>query len=667
MRRDLSMGWRVQGFINAFAVRSPLPVIGRAKKASVPAALSATTWVDHCPSPAAAVDAEGRVTAANAAFAACMSCGATRLAGEELATWAIDPPALRDFLREDCGSTREFWLRAGDGSERRLEMSLGKRAIGRDRLLTAVDVTERRAELETAQQENERFRDIVSIGGGTFYEINAELTQIRIWECIGGTLAIRERRVKYPDDTFDLSFNPEGVADAMKRYAARQPVTLLFRVPNTEGKEIYRLGRSVPFYDHQGQYQGRRGVSVDVTAQVVAESALRDNEAQLRLAREHLEHAQRVAATGSSERDLVTGTIVWSEEMYHLAGVERASFVLTDANIFGLVHEEDRERMTSVVVTGRKGIRPAPTEFRLRRPGGEIRTLYCETDVIQDTAGKPVRVLTVFKDVTELRAAERRQQEMEQQFLHAQKLESLGTLAGGVAHELNNMLVPMLALAKLTARRLPEGSRDQRNVTTILKASERARDLVKQILAFGRKETPMRRSVDVAELTREAMRMLRLSVPSTIRVVEAIEAVPPILADPGQLHQIITNLVGNAAQAIGGRLGTITIEVTARACGEVSIGSEEAHTGIIRLSVSDTGCGMDEATQARVFEPFFTTKAVGQGTGLGLSVVHGIVTQHGGHMSVKSRLGEGTRFDVFLPRLTSEAAVRPETSELVIP
>jgi signal transduction histidine kinase len=142
---------------------------------------------------------------------------------------------------------------------------------------------------------------------------------------------------------------------------------------------------------------------------------------------------------------------------------------------------------------------------------------------------------------------------------------------------------------------------------------------------------------------RDSLKMIRASIPATIDIAEAIEAVPPVLGDPSQLHQIVINFVVNASQAIGDRMGTITVSLAA------AVPAEERGHSWICLSVRDTGCGMDEATRQRVFEPFFTTKPVGVGTGLGLSVVHGIVVQHGGRVTVESSVGLGTRFDVCLP------------------
>jgi PAS domain S-box-containing protein len=375
---------------------------------------------------------------------------------------------------------------------------------------------------------------------------------------------------------------------------------------------------------------------------------------------EQLARAQRVAATGSAEYDLATGVEEWSKEMYRLWGIDDPqSFLLTEENILATVHPEDRERVRAVRTTQRAGRRTRPGEFRILRPDGEVKTLYAEIDIQRDTAGQPFRVMSIVKDVTALRHAEQRQKEMQQQLLQAQKLEAMGTLAGGVAHELNNTLVPVLGLAKMTIKRLPEGSREQSNLVTILRAGEKARDLVARIVAFSRKEMPTRVEIDLATLTRDTLSLMRHSLPPTITLAERIEPVSPILGDPGQLPQIIINLVMNAVQATPARTGTVTIEVAA-ASGEKLLQMPERTPGAaVRLSVVDRGSGMDKATRARIFEPFFTTKTVGEGVGLGLSVVHGIVTQHGGSIATDSEPGHGTRFDVYLPAADAVGAGNP--------
>ena len=247
-------------------------------------------------------------------------------------------------------------------------------------------------------------------------------------------------------------------------------------------------------------------------------------------------------------------------------------------------------------------------------------------------------------DITALKRAEEQRRALERQLQHSQRLESLGTLAGGVAHELNNTLVPIVALAKLLLEEVGEDQASRQDLETIATAGERARDLVKQILAFSRKQEAVRQPFDAAQIVHEALSMLRRSLPATIAIVEQIKQVPPLIGDAGGLQQVLVNLVTNAAQAIGSSKGVITVSV--------DIQEEEVH-----LAVADTGCGMDAKTMERMFEPFFTTKEVGEGTGLGLSVMHGIVVGHGGRIAVDSAPGKGTRFDLFFPVAAAEERV----------
>ena len=257
----------------------------------------------------------------------------------------------------------------------------------------------------------------------------------------------------------------------------------------------------------------------------------------------------------------------------------------------------------------------------------------------------------VWTDITSLKNAETQQRELESQLRHTQRLEALGTLAGGVAHELNNTLQPILAFSKIALNKLPPDGVERRRMELIYNASIRGRDLVSKILAFSRKERAPSGSVlfSPAAPVREALAMLRSGVPTSIALIDDIEDVPPILGDPSQLHQVVVNLVTNAAHAIGIRPGAIRIGLTV---GHASADGPMA----VHLTVADNGCGMDPVTRERIFEPFFTTKPVGTGTGLGLSVVHGIVEAHGGTISVASEPGKGTEVDVALPVAKAVAA-----------
>jgi signal transduction histidine kinase len=190
-----------------------------------------------------------------------------------------------------------------------------------------------------------------------------------------------------------------------------------------------------------------------------------------------------------------------------------------------------------------------------------------------------------------------------------------------------------------------EGART--DLETIVEAARRGRVLVQQILAFSRKEEAAKASVDLAAIVRQSLSMLRATTPTTLRIEQHLEHVPPILGDAGQLQQVVVNLLTNAAHAIGMERGQITVRLTHEFTPEAE--AQDGDGTALRLTVSDTGSGMDSRTVDRIFEPFFTTKPVGEGTGLGLSVVHGIVTAHRGKIEVQSAPGKGSVFMVVLP------------------
>jgi PAS domain S-box-containing protein len=601
--------------------------------------LESLPLVDRVAVPALVVGADGRIVAANAALARVLGVDIAAMRDSALADWLIDGAPLEAFLRSASGTCGEFVFRDGNGAARRLALTRALADAGGD-LFTVFDLTPLAAVEQQLREEMRRYQDMTGATSDFFFELDATMTRLRILRRVrDGRLVVLEQQRKWPDEVIDLTYDLDAFANVIRKMLAREPVRdYIHRQRDADGSERFLRSGGVPYYDAQGVFQGYRGVSVDVTAQVLAERALRDSEARLRRSQQHLDQAQRVAATGSVERDLATGAEEWSDEMYRLLGVERDAVAPSDETVSALLHAEDRARVQEATRLARSGFAPRAGEFRIHRADGEIRTLYCETEFVRDDKGKAIRSMAVFRDVTELRAAEVRQKDMERQLLHAQKLESLGTLAGGIAHDLNNTLVPVLALTKITAERLPLESRERKNLVTVMRASERARDLVRQILAFSRKEETERQPLDFAAVVREALGMLRASVPATVRISECIAEVPSVFGDGGKLHQVVINLVTNAAHAIGDAMGSISIELAV-------LEQERA----ARLTVVDTGCGMDERVMARIFEPFFTTKGVGQGTGLGLSVVHGIVSSHGGRMEVKSRVGEGTSFAVYLP------------------
>lgn len=257
----------------------------------------------------------------------------------------------------------------------------------------------------------------------------------------------------------------------------------------------------------------------------------------------------------------------------------------------------------------------------------------------------------IAKDITE-------QKKLEEQLSQAQKMEAIGTLAGGIAHDFNNVLAPIIGYSDLALESVPPESTLASNLSQVIKAGNRAKDLVKQILSFSRQAVHERQPLEPHLIIKEALKLLRASLPTTIEIRQDLpDDSGTILADPTQLHQIVMNLCTNAYHAMrenGGVLAVKLSQVTLQENDSKVVGNELKAGNYLKLEVSDTGHGMDQQTLERAFDPYFTTKAKGEGTGLGLAVVRGLVKSHEGHITVYSEPGEGTTFHIYFPKLEKE-------------
>lgn len=274
---------------------------------------------------------------------------------------------------------------------------------------------------------------------------------------------------------------------------------------------------------------------------------------------------------------------------------------------------------------------------------------------------------TVFTDITERKKAEEEHKKLEEQQRQAQKMEALRTLAGGIAHEFNNVLGTIVGFAELTVDILPEDSRGRYNLKKVLSASDRAAEMVDQILSFSSREEKEYKPVYLNNILREVLFLIRSSLPPAIEIQTGIEdSRTRVSANLIQIHQVIMNVCKNAAFAMKEDGGILKVALQ-----EWNIEADKSDSAAIkpgryqRISISDTGHGMDKETKRRIFEPYFTTKRVGEGSGLGLSVAHGIVKNHGGTIMVDSEPGKGTTFHVYLPVIKSESLFGIESKEPV--
>jgi two-component system, cell cycle sensor histidine kinase and response regulator CckA len=293
--------------------------------------------------------------------------------------------------------------------------------------------------------------------------------------------------------------------------------------------------------------------------------------------------------------------------------------------------------------------KPLPT---LRKDGTPVELSSAEAPV-HDANGRVVGTVAVLSDAGESRR-------MQAQVLEAQKMEAVGRLAGGIAHDFNNILSGIKGFAAVMVQDLPPGAPFHEEVLQILRAAERAETLTRHLLAFSRRQVMEPSVLDLGTLVDSLLPLLRRLIGEDIELFTSCHGETRVVVDPTQIEQIVLNLAVNARDSMpqGGRL-TIAIdamELSAESIGPLGVG-DLAPGPYVMMEVSDTGVGMDRATQARIFEPFFTTKPRGRGTGLGLSTAYGIVRQSGGHITVHSEVGRGATFRVYLPR--TEAAVAP--------
>lgn len=300
-------------------------------------------------------------------------------------------------------------------------------------------------------------------------------------------------------------------------------------------------------------------------------------------------------------------------------------------------------------------------EHRLVRANGGVRWINMTVVPLWEQTSPEKVHIAIVEDITERKRAEAEKAELETQLRHAQKMEAVGSLAGGIAHDFNNLLFVILGFADMARDEIPASANLSFSINEIIKAGLRAKDLVSQILAFSRETGQERKPTRISPIVKEALRFLRATIPSTIEIRRNIDPeTGVVIADPTQIHQIVMNLCANAFHAMretGGMLEVTLVPDQIESGVSAAKRLDLAPGPYLKLLVRDTGHGMDKQTAEKIFDPYFTTKKTGEGTGLGLSVAHGIVKSHNGHIAVQSELGRGTVFEVWLPRLVSEAEV----------
>ncbi len=299
-------------------------------------------------------------------------------------------------------------------------------------------------------------------------------------------------------------------------------------------------------------------------------------------------------------------------------------------------------------------------EYRIRSKAGGIFWIQERGYIVCDSQGEIEYISCVFFDVTETK-------KLQSQVQQSQKMESIGTLAGGIAHDFNNILSAVIGYTEIALDETDQDTSLYKNLQQVLKAGERARDLVQQILTFSRQADQELKPVQVKVIIREVLKLLRATLPTTIEIKQDISSKSAVLADPTQIHQVLMNICSNAGHAMQEKGGTLGISLSnVKLYADFTAKHPEITPGpYLQLTISDTGHGMLPEVLERIFDPFFTTKEKGEGTGMGLAVVHGIVKSHSGTITAYSHPGKGSTFNIYLPMIQEDAAAEIRKKELL--
>jgi PAS domain S-box-containing protein len=511
------------------------------------------------------------------------------------------------------------------------------------------DTAMREALHAATRESEERYRYVTDLVPDQIFTIGADgrfdYMNERTAAFLGGRLADGADRwldLHHPDDTVHVK---STWSSAMH---GGEPVEVESRMLGADGEYHWILTRAIPQPDAEGRIVRWFCSGTDITGRQLQEQALRE-------ARQRLAEAQAIAHIGSWEWDIPEDRVRWSDELHRLFGVP-ADVRLGYESFLDLVHPDDRERVETVIGEAVSGRRSYEFETRVIRPDGEERDFFCRGHVLTGDESEPNRVVGVAQDITDRVRAERERDRLDAELQQARRLESIGQLAGGVANDFNNQLSVILNYAGFVKDRA-EDPDIKEDAGEIERAAERAAALTRQLLTFGSRDVAQPAILDVNEVVHGIANMLRRTVGDQITLeLRLADELWRVRADQGRLEQVLVNLAINSRDAMtsGGVLRIETWKVEDR-------GQRGPR---VRLVVRDTGTGMADEVRERAFEPFFTTKPTGQGTGLGLATVYGIVRSAGGMVTIESEAGGGTQVTVELPAITGPVpAGGPENVE----
>jgi len=566
--------------------------------------------------------------------------------------WQHIHPDDRDLVRsvhesmEEVAGDIEYRIVAADGSVRYILTRNRFEYDGEDIpvcLYGAIaNITERKLASEELQ-ENKNFlseiQQLVRIGGFKYdFRTGCSFWSDELYRLLGydpGTVT----------PSFGLYFqhihpDDQPMIAALSTNVGSIPPDVECRLVSNDGVLYYTIHRTRYDYDNAGNPLYLYGSVVDITSRKLVEIALKTS-------RDNLEKIFQTSPDAIIFSDAVGNIVAANDAVENALGYSPQELIGQSYVLLAPDEPEDmlelRKVMGDLFETGFVKAH----EAIFRKKNGDNIYLECNARALRDDSGEITGAVSVMRDIS-LR------KEMEAQLRQSQKMEAIGTLAGGIAHDFNNILAAIMGYTELSLDELSRGLSVEHNLDQILKSTMRARDLVRQILAFSRRDMEQQAPLQISSIVKEAAKLLRATLPSTIDIQENISDQPGMVkANPTQIHQIVMNLCTNAAHAMsenGGVLG-IRVEPFFSDTRHMPLHHGPGCGAYVKITVSDTGVGIDPRNIDRIFEPFFTTKGIGKGTGMGLAVAHGIVKSHGGEILVRSEPGKGSTFEVLLPQL----------------
>ncbi len=630
--------------------------------------------------PLVTISAKGKITDVNEASVQATGVPREQLIGTDFSDYFTEPEKARAGYEKAFseGLVRDYPLAIRHATGRIVDV-LYNAAVYRDDkgnvlglFAAARDVTERKRFEQSLQEANrmkseflakmsthEQLRQLLAHSPAVIFTVKvaspADFPQVvsdNITLMLGFTIAETSQPAWWSE-----SLHPEDRKRVLAVVANRvkdDGCSIEYRIRHHDGTYRWLADKRRLVRKASGQPREMVGVWSEITERKQAEESQHQAEAKYRSI---FDNAVEGIMQTTPQGDLITA----NPALARMLGYESVEEVLASSLSLArdvYVNPADRMTFTRLIEAGdfSNGF-----QCQVKRKDGQPVWVSLNGRTTRDANGA-----IQFYDVTCVDITEGRK--LEEQVRQSQKMEAVGQLAGGIAHDFNNILGAIIGNTELAQADTQISPATVDGLKAIMQASVRASDLVRQILTFSRREEQERQPVQLHFVVGEALKLLRSTVPATIELETHLANTPTVLADPSQIHQIVMNLCTNAAHALRGKPGTIKVELAEVA---VDAGVAQTHADLppgnyVRLTVADNGCGMDRATRERIFEPFFTTKAPGEGTGLGLSVVHGIMKSHDGGVAVYSQPGEGTAFHLYFPVLDAAAATEAE-AEAVLP